>query len=122
VPLPGAKELRYVTGPIGSWTPCQHELMMAANPLFMADTSFPPRKLPEQGRCKTAEIDINEPPPGHCAGRSARRWDRAVTAPSTVARPPTRGAVEKLEAIVELIQISYPDYSNHPQKVPTTPT
>jgi hypothetical protein len=45
-----------------------------------------------------------------------------VTAPSTVVRPSTWGAVEKLGAIVELVQISYPDYSNRPKKVSTTPT
>jgi hypothetical protein len=31
--------------------------------------------------------------------------------------PADWGAVEKLGAIVELVQISYPDYSNHPKKV-----
>jgi hypothetical protein len=39
-----------------------------------------------------------------------------------VVRPSTWGAVEKLGAIVELVQISYPDYSNRPKKVSTTPT
>jgi pyruvate dehydrogenase (quinone) len=53
--------LPFVTGPIGLLgSTSSHAMMMGADTLFMIGTSFPYTEwLPEEGRCKGVEIDID---------------------------------------------------------------